>query len=261
MARHSPNEMRIYLREMSKRYTICRPFKGDGPLAQLAEQLTLNQRVAGSNPSRSTILMDSMNACLKRAFLLLWGLKYIIFGKRQCFTGPKNPNHRTPEFFVSVFKSAFFRIRTGTAMISAQKEGGDIMAAVAAEKQEAKIAGRNLWEAPRSYERQPPTNEYVLKDTFDAQMRRIDERFISFEKLMDERFSKMQTVMEKNFALMNERIEKNLAQYEAIANDIRGDVKALTARFDTLQSRFAWNLAWVGIIMGLVLAIVQRFWR
>ena len=135
------------------------------------------------------------------------------------------------------------------------------MAAVAAERQETKTAGRTLWEAPRSYERQPTANEYVLKDTFDAQMRRIDERFISFEKLMDERFSKMQTVMEKNFALMNERMEKSLAQFEAIANRIEGRVNALDARLDTLQSRFAWNLAWVGIIMGLVLAIVQRIWQ
>jgi hypothetical protein len=29
--------------------------KRDGPLAQLVEQLTLNQRVAGSSPSRITI--------------------------------------------------------------------------------------------------------------------------------------------------------------------------------------------------------------
>ncbi len=32
----------------------------DGPLAQLVEQLTLNQRVAGSSPARPTILTRAM---------------------------------------------------------------------------------------------------------------------------------------------------------------------------------------------------------
>ena len=62
--------------------------------------------------------------------------------------------------------------------------------------------------------------------------------------------------------------ESNSAKQDAIASEMRaqiseikGDVKALSASFSTLQSRFAWNLAWVGIIMGLVLTVVQRLWK
>ncbi|MBR1603303.1 MAG: hypothetical protein IJ667_07675 [Synergistaceae bacterium] len=61
--------------------------------------------------------------------------------------------------------------------------------------------------------------------------------------------------------VMNARIDQNLAEYKAIAESINGEVKALKTGFDTLQNKFSWNLAWVGIIMGLVLAIVQHFWK
>ena len=62
--------------------------------------------------------------------------------------------------------------------------------------------------------------------------------------------------------------EKNLAKHDAIAAEMRanisemkGDLKAMNARLDTIENKFSWNLAWVGIIMGLVLAIVQHFWK
>ncbi|MBR0043828.1 MAG: hypothetical protein IJP56_03225 [Synergistaceae bacterium] len=60
-------------------------------------------------------------------------------------------------------------------------------------------------------------------------------------------------------------MEKNLAKHDAIAADmkadvaeLKGDVKAMNARLDTLQNKFSWNLAWLGVIIGLVLAVVQH---
>ena len=62
--------------------------------------------------------------------------------------------------------------------------------------------------------------------------------------------------------------EKNLAKHDAIAAEMRanisemkGDLKAMNARLDTIENKFSWNLAWVGIIIGLALAIVQHFWK
>ena len=62
--------------------------------------------------------------------------------------------------------------------------------------------------------------------------------------------------------------EKNLAKHDAIAAEMRanisemkGDLKAMNARLDTIENKFSWNLAWVGIIIGLALAIVQLIWK
>ena len=91
-----------------------------------------------------------------------------------------------------------------------------------------------------------PNLEAELKFTRDIN----DFRFEAMEKLFHESMSKMEAIM-----------EKNLAKHDAIANEMRGDIKAINARLDTLESRFSWNLAWLGVIVGLVLAIVQHFWK
>ena len=78
--------------------------------------------------------------------------------------------------------------------------------------------------------------------------------------------------LDGNIKAMNERTDKNIAEYKVLLSDlrselredisdIRGDIKALAAQNTALQNKFSWNLAWVGIIMGLVLAIVQHFWK
>ena len=90
----------------------------------------------------------------------------------------------------------------------------------------------------------------IIKNDMTFEKGMTDIRFQSMEKLLNERLGKMEAIM-----------EKNLAKYDAIASDIKGDVKAMNARLDTMQNKFSWNLAWVGIIMGLVLAIVQHFWK
>ena len=131
--------------------------------------------------------------------------------------------------------------------------------------------------------------EYISKEVFNIQLKSINERLGADEKLSDLRLDYMRDMLSEQFNRLEAVVEKNLAKHESIAsggkkdidnlqNDIReiknyvasletgyaeikGDVKAINARFDTLQNKFSWNLAWVGIIMGLVLAIVQHFWK
>ena len=74
--------------------------------------------------------------------------------------------------------------------------------------------------------------KYVRKDVFDSKMDRM-------EAIMD----------------------RNLAKHEIIAERLSGKIDTLNARLDTLQGRFAWNLAWVAIVMSLALTIIQRLWR
>ena len=102
---------------------------------------------------------------------------------------------------------------------------------------------------------------YATKETLDTQIEIIKSN-INFEKNMtDMRFQSMEKLLNERFGKMEAIMEKNIAKHDAIAGEIRGDIKAINARFDTLQNKFSWNLAWVGIIMGLVLAIVQHFWK
>jgi hypothetical protein len=54
-------------------------FPLSGPLAQLVEQLTLNQRVAGSNPARLTILKRGDTRIYKASISFLFSCPKIIF--------------------------------------------------------------------------------------------------------------------------------------------------------------------------------------
>ena len=117
--------------------------------------------------------------------------------------------------------------------------------------------------------------EFVRKDVYEADKGHTAQRFEAAEKLVNSAVERMEAMMDKNLAkhetiavrlegkidTLTERMNTTIAQYNAFANSVEGDVKAINARFETLQSRFAWNLAWVGIIMGLVLSIVQRLWQ
>ena len=100
--------------------------------------------------------------------------------------------------------------------------------------------------------------EYVSQGVFDAHMQRIDqrfeaseklfaERFEAFEKLFAERFDKMQSVMEKHQAVMEKKFE-----------ELRGDVKGLSARLDTIQQQYSWKIGWLGTLFtfgGAALAV------
>ena len=133
---------------------------------------------------------------------------------------------------------------------------------------------------------QMPDVQYVTKEIFDMQVKSLRERGESNDKISDMRIERLEALVDKalteikignaqliselrhetketksELKVMNARIDQNLAEYKAIAESINGEVKALKTGFDTLQNKFSWNLAWVGIIMGLVLAIVQHFWK
>ena len=129
-------------------------------------------------------------------------------------------------------------------------------------------------------------NDSISQSVFDLQIKHLRDRADSEEKLSSARFDRLEALMAQNLAEqraiatelrgelkgMNQRIDTNLTEYKLIASGIQGEmrennarlegkIEAMNARFDALQNRFAWNIAWVGIIMGLVLAIAQRIWR
>ena len=66
--------------------------------------------------------------------------------------------------------------------------------------------------------------------------------------------------IEGRFDVLNERIDKNFAQYEAVANEMKGDIKAINARLDTQQTKFGWYLTIFGLIITVVVAAIQ-LWK
>ena len=128
--------------------------------------------------------------------------------------------------------------------------------------------------------------EYVTKENFDMQVKSLRERDDLIDKLGDTRIARMEALVDKTLAqirednsqlradlkVMNARIDQNLAEYKAIASEMQGNFRAdvvrlegkidsVNAKVDTLQNKFSWNIAWMGIIMGVVLAVIQHFWK
>ena len=128
--------------------------------------------------------------------------------------------------------------------------------------------------------------EYVTKEIFDMQVKSLRERDDLIDKLGDTRIARMEALVDKTLAqirednsqlradlkVMNARIDQNLAEYKAIASEMQGNFRAdvarlegkidsVNAKVDTLQNKFSWNIAWMGIIIGVVLAVIQHFWK
>ena len=90
-------------------------------------------------------------------------------------------------------------------------------------------------------------SEAVSKETFNAHMQRIDQRFEAQDKLFAERLDKMQAVFERTQL----QIEKSFAE-------LNGAVNAMNARLDTIQQQYSWKIGWLGTVFtfcGAALAV------
>ena len=82
--------------------------------------------------------------------------------------------------------------------------------------------------------------ESVSKETFDAHMQRIDQRFEMQDKLTAERLARMQ-------AELGQSMER-----------LVGVVNAMNARLDTIQQQYSWKIGWLGTVFtfcGAALAV------
>ena len=101
-------------------------------------------------------------------------------------------------------------------------------------------------------------NEYVSRDTFDAHIQRIDQRFESQDKLIVERLDKMQAVFEKAQAQMERTQAQFIRTIENSFAELKGEVKAMNARLDTMQQQYSWKIGWLGTVFtfcGAALAV------
>ena len=111
--------------------------------------------------------------------------------------------------------------------------------------------------------------ESVSKETFNAHIHRIDQRFESQEKLFVEKLDKMQTVFDERLDKMQAvfgralaRLELSQAQFEQRIeksfSELIGEVKAINARLDTMQQQYSWKIGWLGTVFtfcGAALAV------
>ena len=101
-------------------------------------------------------------------------------------------------------------------------------------------------------------SESVSKETFDAHIQRIDQRFEAQDKLLAERLDKMQAVFER----MQAQMERAQTQFERTMEksfaELSGEVKAMNARLDTIQQQYSWKIGWLGTVFtfcGAALAV------
>ena len=109
-----------------------------------------------------------------------------------------------------------------------------------------------------------------LMRSMDKSIREMKDDFHSFKKETNSAIAELRqdvsTIKEdiggikSDVRVMNERIDKNLAQYEAIASEMRGDIKAINARLDTQQTKFGWYLTLFGLVITVVVAAIQ-LWK
>ena len=112
------------------------------------------------------------------------------------------------------------------------------------------------------------TENFQLRTEFRSKMNEMQEDNAKFRAEVRSDIKEMKN----EIAIMNVRIDKNLAEYKAIASEMQGNFRAdvvrlegrietVNAKIDTLQNKFSWNIAWMGIIIGVVLAVIQHFWK
>ena len=125
---------------------------------------------------------------------------------------------------------------------------------------------------------------------FELQVKNLRQHVDVHERMNDTKFDKIEALMARNLAKQEEligeirsevkevrsevrelrsefknmdarmsRMEQRLDGLQEDMSEVKGDIKAINANFNTLQNKFAWNLAWVVIIMALALALAQYF--
>ncbi len=101
--------------------------------------------------------------------------------------------------------------------------------------------------------------EFVRKEVYEADLRRMDQRFDSLEKRMDERFEGLQTSMREGFALMNERMDKNMTEIKGEIRALDTRIDAVNMRVDSVQTTVYWGFAIVAIVLAFLPTIQD--WR
>ena len=110
------------------------------------------------------------------------------------------------------------------------------------------------------------TPEYVTKNELDTLLKIITDKQQADARITEERFASLEKLIDSKLTTIELMMDKNLAQHQAIASDmkaeisdIRGDVKALTAQINVLQSKMGWYITLLGVGVSVALVLFQMF--
>ena len=111
------------------------------------------------------------------------------------------------------------------------------------------------------------TQDFVTRSELNIHLKGIDDRISFNEHVNDVRIAAIEQKLDNHLEIMKAIMEKNLAQNREIAsemraeiNEIRGDVKALSAKVDSIQIKFGWYLALFGIGISALIFLAQKIW-
>jgi len=116
-------------------------------------------------------------------------------------------------------------------------------------------------------------NETVTRNELDIHLKSINDRITFNEHVNDVRISAIKDMLDSHLSETKALIERNIAEHKVIANamsvevekiradfnDLRGDVKALSAKVDSTQIKFGWYLALFGLGLSVLLFFAQKF--
>ena len=111
--------------------------------------------------------------------------------------------------------------------------------------------------------------QYVTKNEFDVRMKNQQERTDMQISAMREMFEKymdnLRAVSDKNLAELkaaNAEMRADFADFRMKINEdlneIRGDVKALNAKVDSIQMKFGWYLVLFSVAVSVALFLFQK---
>ena len=106
--------------------------------------------------------------------------------------------------------------------------------------------------------------EYVTISELETRLKGINDKLSRNEEKTDDKFAMLEKLLNEKLTTMQLMMDKNLAQHQVIASEMkaelskmRGDVKALSAQINTLQSKFGLYITLLGLGVSVVLVLFQ----
>ena len=116
------------------------------------------------------------------------------------------------------------------------------------------------------------TEIYVRKDVFEARMDRqeaiaeknvirLEGKIDSLERKLDSNVIRLEGKIDSNITRLEGKIEANFAEFKALANEIKGDVKALNTRINNIETVVYWGIGVLALLAAViaVLPLLTKF--
>ena len=94
-----------------------------------------------------------------------------------------------------------------------------------------------------------------IREMLEERFKSIDERF----KSIDERFKDLNSIIDVRFEIMQAKMDKSLAEHKEVTARLEGKINAVESKLDMFIHGRYWEIAGVGLIVGLVTFFVQYF--